>query len=116
MLKIGQKAKDNISTMPDCRLDNDEDGCVDNPLALTKFLALKPQPTIRVDGNDDLSTAVLEAFDKAGYFCNSPLGKQEIFRNCSGPAATSTCSDTTLEEVSYNFFATPHPQPSKMRS
>merc|ERR1712038_1614112 len=27
-------------------LDNDEDGCVDNPLALTKYLAKKPQPAI----------------------------------------------------------------------
>jgi len=86
-------------------LDNDEDGCVDNPLALTKFLANKPQPTIMVPGTGDLSVAVLEAFDKAGFFCNAQLYSTEIFRNCSGPAATSTCSDTTLEELLHMWTA-----------
>merc|ERR1719376_966986 len=59
-------------------LDNDEDGCVDNPLALTKYLAMKPQPAILVPGTGDLTNAVAEAFDKAGYFCNAPLYTGEI--------------------------------------
>ena len=96
----GQKAKDNISTLPDCRLDNDEDGCVDNPLALTKYLAMKPQPAILVPGTGDLTNTVAEAFDKAGFFCNAPLYTGEILPKCSGPAATSSCADATLEEVS----------------
>jgi len=80
-------------------LDNDEDGCVDNPLALTKYLAMKPQPAILVPGTGDLTNAVAEAFDKAGYFCNAPLYTGEILPKCSGPAATSSCADATLEEI-----------------
>merc|ERR1712142_974775 len=80
-------------------LDNDEDGCVDNPLALTKYLAMKPQPAILVPGTGDLTNAVAEAFDKAGFFCNAPLYTGEILPKCSGPAATSSCADATLEEI-----------------
>ena len=86
-------------TLPNYRLDNDEDGCVDNPLALTKYLAMKPQPAILVPGTKNLPTAVGAAFNKAGYFCNAPLYTGEILPKCSGPAATSACADATLEEV-----------------
>ena len=84
-----------IWSLPDDRLDNDEDGCVDNPLALSKYMTEKPQP-----GTEKLTNAVTEAFDKAGYFCSAPLYSWEILPQCSGPANTSTCADATLEEVS----------------
>ena len=60
---------------------------------------MKPQPAILVPGTGDLTNAVAEAFDKAGYFCNAPLYTGEILPQCSGPAATSACADATLEEV-----------------
>merc|ERR1719347_919093 len=80
-------------------LDNDEDGCVDNPLALTKYLAMKPQPAILVPGTTGLNNTIGQGFDKAGYFCNAPLYTGEVLPKCSGPAATSECADATLEEL-----------------
>ena len=60
---------------------------------------MKPQPAILVPGTKNLPTAVGKAFNKAGYFCNAPLYTWELLPQCSGPAATSTCADATLEEV-----------------
>merc|ERR1712200_67438 len=79
-------------------IDNDEDGCVDNPLALTKYLAKKPTPAILVPGKS-FPSAVEEGFLKAGYECTAPLYTDEIFPNCSGAAANSNCADATLEEL-----------------
>ena len=47
----------------------------------------------------DWNAKLQEALAKAGYSTNAPLYIDEIFTNCSGPAATSACADATLEEV-----------------
>ena len=51
----------------------------------------------------DWNAKLQEALAKAGYSTNAPLYIDEIFTNCSGPAATSACADATLEEVSILF-------------
>ena len=47
----------------------------------------------------DWNAKLQEALGKAGYSTSAPLYIDEIHTNCSGPAATSTCADATLEEV-----------------
>jgi hypothetical protein len=79
-------------------LDNNEDGCVDNPIVVTKFLQANPKPVILIT-KKDLNEKESEAFDKLGYFCNAPLGAIEVEPTCAGPKATDTCSDTSLEEI-----------------
>jgi len=87
-------------------LDNDQDGCVDNPKVLKSMLATKgahgtqPKSSVIVPGKaSDWNAKLQEAVGKAGYSTSAPLYIDEIFTNCSGPAATSACADATLEEV-----------------
>jgi len=88
-------------------LDNDGDGCVDNPTVLTKLTekqdlgdGIKVQASIVVPGNDGTWTnALSESLETAGYFTNAPLFNGELLPSCSGPAATSSCADATLEEI-----------------
>ena len=83
-------------------LDNDEDGCVDNPSVLVKLLEKsdQQQASVVVPGNDgSWSQTVSDALATAGFFTNAPLYNEELLPSCSGPAATSSCADATLEEV-----------------
>ena len=53
-----------------------------------------------VSGNDgSWSQTVSDALATAGFFTNAPLYNEELLPSCSGPAATSSCADATLEEV-----------------
>ena len=88
-------------------LDNDEDGCVDNPTVLTKLTERQDwgdkmvQAAIVVPGVEgSWNNTFAETLERAGYFCTAPLyNDQELQPSCSGPAANTTCSDATLEEV-----------------
>jgi len=77
-------------------LDNDQDGCADNPLVIKKLTEAKPRPAVQIN---ELNSKDSEAFDNLGFTCNAPLGANEIELNCVGPRATDKCSDTTLEET-----------------
>ena len=86
-------------------MDNDEDGCVDNPLVLTKMLNANPQPAVLVTGPHGPKVPKAKmAFNDAGYACSAPLNNAEILPNCAGPKATTKCADASLEEV--NIFKT----------
>merc|ERR1711970_1073060 len=81
-------------------LDNDEDGCVDNPLVLTKLVSSSPKASIVVPGKDGSWTDTLFlALEAAGYINTAPLYTGETLPACAGPAATSQCADASLEEI-----------------
>ena len=83
-------------------LDNDGDGCVDNPTVVTKLSEKsdKGQASIVVPGNEGTwTTGLSQSLETAGYFTNAPLYTGELKPSCSGPAATSDCVDATLEEI-----------------
>jgi len=80
-------------------LDNDQDGCVDNPLVLTEMLASKPQPSVVAPGASGPSLLVAEAMETAGYFTVAPVYNGELLPNCAGPKATDSCADASLEEI-----------------
>ena len=83
-------------------LDNDEDGCVDNPTVLTKLTEKTDsvQASIVVPGKDGTMTEALRlSLEKAGYSTSAPLYNEELKPSCSGPAATSSCVDASLEEI-----------------
>merc|ERR1712059_27561 len=77
-------------------LGNDEDGCVDNPLVLSKILATSPRtvPVGFKDTNSDNS-----AFENSGYQPNVAIFDDELLPQCSGPNATDNCADASLEEI-----------------
>ena len=87
-------------------LDNDGDGCVDNPTVLDHLLEIKeyedpplPKYTAQVAVvimDDDSQLVDLQ---NAGIYQWAPLTYNEIFPNCSGPASTQECLDASLEEV-----------------
>ena len=83
-------------------LDNDEDGCVDNPTVLTKLIEKTDGlgPAIVVPGDDSSWTdAVRQSLETAGYYTTAPLFNRELNPHCSGPAANTTCIDASLEEI-----------------
>jgi len=81
-------------------LDNDEDGCVDNPLVLTKLVSTSPKASIVVPGKDGSWTdTVFLALEAAGYINTAPLYTGETLPACAGTAATSQCADASLEEI-----------------
>ena len=83
-------------------LDNDGDGCVDNPTVLAKLTEKTDsvQASIVVPGNEGTWTnALAQSLETAGYFTNAPIFNGELLPSCSGPAATGSCADATLEEI-----------------
>jgi len=79
-------------------LDNDEDGCPDNPLVVTKMTTTSPKPfTWAEQDNAELSN--VESFISAGFEPASVTYNGELLPDCAGIAATDDCADATLEEV-----------------
>ena len=86
-------------------MDNDQDGCVDNPSVLTKLITAKPQPAVVAPGPGDGGEPpadVIKALETKGYFTVAPVFNGELLPNCSGPKATDQCADASLEEVCYS--------------
>ena len=75
-------------------LDNDEDGCVDNPTVLTKMLE-----KVNNDQAAIIAPGTSSSYTADGYFSSAPILNKEIIPSCSGPSATTTCVDASLEEI-----------------
>ena len=84
-------------------MDNDQDGCVDNPLVLTKMLTANPKPVVLAPGRGEPSNSASNAIRRAGLNDAAWVFNDELLPNCAGPAATDECVDASLEEVSFFF-------------
>jgi len=81
-------------------LDNDEDGCADIPLVVSKMTTTSPKPfTWAEKDNGELTSAQVDAFISAGFEPGSVTYNSELLPSCAGVAATENCADATLEEV-----------------
>merc|ERR1711990_674066 len=81
-------------------LDNDEDGCADIPLVVSKMTTTSPKPfTWAEKDNGELTSAQVDAFISAGFTPSSVTYNSELLPSCAGVAATENCADATLEEV-----------------
>jgi len=80
-------------------LDNDQDGCVDNPLVVAKMLSGNSKPVALAPGTSEPSNQAMEALNALGFDSTAPMYNNEILPDCAGPKATNNCADATLEEV-----------------
>jgi len=81
-------------------LDNDEDGCADIPLVVSKMTTTSPKPfTLAERDNGEMTDAEGNAFQSAGFQPASVTYNSELLPSCAGVAATDNCADATLEEV-----------------
>merc|ERR1719239_796381 len=83
-------------------LDNDEDGCADIPLVVSKLTTTSPKPFTwaeRDEGQGEMTSAQTDAFISAGFQPASVTYNNELLPSCAGVAATDNCADATLEEV-----------------
>jgi len=77
-------------------LDNDQDGCVDNPLVLTKLKSTKPKHSHIINVKDKSHG---QLFDNLGLVFRAPQEGWETNPKCSGTMADCQIHDSTLEEV-----------------
>merc|ERR1719391_544275 len=69
-------------------LDNDEDGCADIPLVVSKMTTTSPKPfTLAEKDNAELTNAQVDAFISAGYKPASVTYNRELLPSCAGTAA-----------------------------
>merc|ERR1711934_27152 len=81
-------------------LDNDENGCVDIPLVVSKMTTTSPKPfTLAERDNGAMTNAEQAAFTTAGFQTSTITYNKELLPACAGAAATDNCIDATLEEV-----------------
>jgi len=81
-------------------LDNDEDGCADIPLVVSKMTTTSPKPfTLAERDNGEMTNAEGEAFESASFQPSSVTYNSELLPACAGVAANDNCADATLEEV-----------------
>jgi len=83
-------------------LDNDEDGCADIPLVVSKLTTTSPKPFTRAERNEgqgEMTSAQGDAFISAGFEPTTVTYNNELLPSCAGVAATDNCVDATLEEV-----------------
>ena len=46
-----------------------------------------------------MTGSLVLTLETAGYYTSAPLYNGELLPSCSGPAATSSCADASLEEI-----------------
>jgi len=80
-------------------LDNDQDGCVDSPLVVSKMLSASPKPVMLAPGKGEPNNAAQNAMERAGVEPVALVFNDELLPNCAGPKATDNCADASLEEV-----------------
>jgi len=79
-------------------LDNDQDGCTDNPKILPKLVNQNPRPVVVVLPGENFNLNP-NKFTNAGLAPSVALYNNEIKPGCSGTLQTSSCVDATLEET-----------------
>ena len=102
-------------------LDNDGDGCVDNPTVLTKLTekqdwggGIKVQASIIIPGNDGTWTnALSQSLEAAGYTTNAPIYNGELLPSCSSlpPPPPVLTPAWRRSDTSSSTSDTPRPSP-----
>ena len=88
-------------------LDQDSDGCVDDPNVLRNILIksipegskskIKALPAL-VLPNESVTNAASKAMKEKGFIYGQDLNIGEVIPKCSGLNFTPTCSDASIEE------------------
>ena len=80
-------------------LDNNQDGCTDNPQILGSLVELDPRPVVVILPGEAWEQGYPHAEEllEAGMFDSVWLFDGEIHPECSGTEQTSDCVDATLE-------------------
>ena len=90
-------------------LDQDGDGCADDPNVLRNILIKSESKKIAmVVGNNEqtgVTTAASNAMKQKGYILGQNLFFGEVIPKCSGLNFTSACSDASIEEQ-FHFITT----------
>ena len=82
-------------------LDQDGDGCADDPNVLRNILKYDSKKISMVVGNNQnsgITTAASNAMQKKGFILGQNLFFAEVIPKCSGLNFTSDCSDSSIEE------------------
>ena len=83
-------------------LDQDGDGCADDPNVLRNILIKSDElKNAMVVGNNEaigVTTAASNAMKQKGYILGQNLFFGEVIPKCSGLNFTKTCSDSSIEE------------------
>ena len=84
-------------------LDNDNDGCADDPNVLKNIIKKTVGDNLRkamvLPNKDDVSQATYEGVGKAGFLTGQTLFLYETLPKCSGLKGTAECRDASMEEV-----------------
>ena len=89
-------------------LDQDGDGCADDPNVLRNILKYDSKKISMVVGNNQnsgITTSASNAMQKKGFILGQNLFFAEVIPKCSGLNFTSDCSDASIEEQ-FHFITT----------
>ena len=98
--KIGSKKLNHVASVMAELLDQDSDGCADDPNVLRNIL-IKSKGKVRpalVLPNKFVTKAASNAMKEKGFHYGQDLNFGEIKPKCSGLKFTTTCSDSSIEE------------------
>jgi hypothetical protein len=82
-------------------LDNDEDGCVDDPAVLNKLLQAQDgfRAAVLLPNNENDAQSASTKLEAAGYFIGTVAAEDETKPECTGLDFTHQCSDASIEEL-----------------
>ena len=82
-------------------IDNDNDGCADDPKALSQLLTVHDgfRVAALLPNNENVAEATQQAIEAAKYWIGTVVGLDETKPQCSGLQFTHTCSDASIEEM-----------------